>query len=165
MYGEKWKLLWSHTLVIFRTLKTGCLKYLRFFWIHIFFMALEPLLDQGLLNVEASQSHSDTPHSVRLLWTSDKLDAENSAWPHTHTHTHTHTHITHIRQTSMFPARFEPAIPTSVRPQTYPLDRAATGISDTNIIVAKECLLPMTVPALLKNNRKYVSKKRDILRT
>jgi len=25
--------------------------------------------------------------------------------------------------------------------------------------------LPMTVPALLKNNRKYVSKKRDILRT
>jgi len=29
---------------------------------------------QDLLIVEASRSHSDTPHSVGLLWTSDQLD-------------------------------------------------------------------------------------------
>jgi hypothetical protein len=33
-----------------------------------------------------------------------------------------------MRQTSMPPAGFEPAIPASERPQTHALDRAATGI-------------------------------------
>jgi hypothetical protein len=33
---------------------------------------------QGLLIIEASRSHSDTPHSVGLLWTSDQPDAETS---------------------------------------------------------------------------------------
>jgi hypothetical protein len=37
---------------------------------------------QGLLIVEDSWSHSDTPHSVGLLWTSDQLDAENYTWQH-----------------------------------------------------------------------------------
>jgi hypothetical protein len=35
---------------------------------------------QGLLLVEDSRSHSDTPHLVRLLWTSDQPDAEPSTW-------------------------------------------------------------------------------------
>ena len=40
----------------------------------IFFpMAQEPLVGQGLLIIEASRSHSDIPHSVGLLWTSDHL--------------------------------------------------------------------------------------------
>ena len=34
-------------------------------------MAQQPLVVQGLLIVEASRSHSDTPHSVGLLWTGD----------------------------------------------------------------------------------------------
>jgi GH43 family beta-xylosidase len=34
------------------------------------------LVGQGLLIVEHSLSHSDTPHSVGLLWTSDQPDAE-----------------------------------------------------------------------------------------
>ena len=38
------------------------------------------------------------------------------------------THNTHSRQTSMPPVGFEPTIPASERPQTYPLERAATGI-------------------------------------
>jgi len=33
---------------------------------------------QGLLLIEDSRSHSDTPHSVVLLWTSDQPDAETS---------------------------------------------------------------------------------------
>jgi len=35
---------------------------------------------QGLFDIKASRSHSDTPHSVGLLWTSDQLDTETSTW-------------------------------------------------------------------------------------
>jgi len=38
------------------------------------------------------------------------------------------THNTHNRQTSMPPMGFEPTISAGERPQTYALDRAATGI-------------------------------------
>ena len=38
---------------------------------------------QGLLIVEDSRSHSDTPHSVWLLWTSDRPVAETSTWQNT----------------------------------------------------------------------------------
>ena len=65
---------------------------------------------------------------------------------HTHTYKHTHTrydlsgwpamrrnlylttHNSHKTETTMPPARFEPAIPASERPQTHTLDHAATGI-------------------------------------
>ena len=40
-------------------------------------------MGQGLLIVEASRSLSDTPHSIGLLWTSDRPDAETSVWQHT----------------------------------------------------------------------------------
>jgi hypothetical protein len=52
------------------------------------------LTGQGLLIFAASRSHSDTPYSVGLLWTSDQPDAE----------------------TSMSPAEFETATPESERP-------------------------------------------------
>jgi hypothetical protein len=38
------------------------------------------------------------------------------------------THNTHTRHTNIAPAGFGPTIPASERPQTYVLDRAATGI-------------------------------------
>ena len=41
-------------------------------------MTRQNLADQGILIVEASRSHSDTPHSVGLLWTTDQSDAETS---------------------------------------------------------------------------------------
>jgi hypothetical protein len=41
----------------------------------------EPLLGQGLLIIEASRSHSDTPHMVGFLWTSDQPSAENGCAP------------------------------------------------------------------------------------
>jgi hypothetical protein len=72
----------------------------------------------GLLIIELSISHSNISHSVGLLWMSDRSDAETS----------TQQHNTHNKQTSMLPAEFEPAIPASARPQTYTIDRAATGI-------------------------------------
>jgi len=46
-------------------------------------MAQQPPVGQGLLIIDASRSHSDTPHSVGLLWTSDRPDAETSTWQHT----------------------------------------------------------------------------------
>ena len=49
------------------------------FLYHTFFsMAQQPLMCQGLLIIEASWSHSDTSHSVGLLWTSDQPHAETS---------------------------------------------------------------------------------------
>ena len=41
-------------------------------------MAQQPLVGQDLIIIEASRSHSDTPHSVGLLWTSDQPDAQTS---------------------------------------------------------------------------------------
>jgi hypothetical protein len=43
------------------------------------------------------------------------------------------TQTLHKRQTAMPAVGFEPAIPASARPQTYALDRAATGIGDYTI--------------------------------
>ena len=70
-------------------------------------MAQQPSLGQGLLIVEASRSHSGTPQSIGLLWTSDQPDAETSTWQHT----------TLTKEGLPFPpAGFEPAIPSSERP-------------------------------------------------
>jgi hypothetical protein len=46
-------------------------------------VAQQPLVGQGLLILEALQSHSDTPYLVGLLWTSDQPDAETSTGHHT----------------------------------------------------------------------------------
>jgi len=45
--------------------------------IHLFSLAREPLVAQGLLIVEVAWSHSDTPQSVELLWTREHLVADN----------------------------------------------------------------------------------------
>jgi hypothetical protein len=73
-------------------------------------MAQPPLVNEGLLVIEASQSHSDTPRSVGLLWTSDQPDTETSK-----------------RQTSKPVVGFEPVIPATYRSQTHVLDHVATG--------------------------------------
>ena len=78
-----------------------------------FIVARQPPVGHGLLFLEVSRSHSDTSHSVGLLWASDQPVAET-------------THNTHKIQTSMHRAKFEPATPASERPQTHTLDRAAT---------------------------------------
>ena len=48
-------------------------------------------------------------------------------WPARRTDLYLTTHNTHNRQTSMSPEGFEPTTPAGERPQTYALDRAATG--------------------------------------
>ena len=81
----------------------------------VIFMAQHPPVGLGPLIIEVSLSHSDTPHSVGLFWTSDQPDAETTHYLTRHT--------THKRQTSMPPAGFEPAFPASERPQTHALGR------------------------------------------
>ena len=44
------------------------------------------------------------------------------------------THNTHNRQTSMTPVGFEPTISAGEQPQTYALDRAATGTGNMQIL-------------------------------
>jgi len=41
-------------------------------------MAQQSLVGQGFLIIEASRSHSGTPLSVGLLWTSDRIVAETT---------------------------------------------------------------------------------------
>ena len=85
----------------------------------IFFsMAQHPLLGQAFLFIEASPSHTDTPHAVGLLWTSDQPHAR----PLPYKTQHSQEADIHA------PAEFEPEIPESQRPQMDALDRAATGI-------------------------------------
>jgi hypothetical protein len=71
----------------------------------LYFMVIQPLGGQGLLNVQPPRSHSDTSHSMCLLWTSDQPDAETSTRYITLTETDIHA-----------PAGFEPAIPASEQP-------------------------------------------------
>ena len=63
--------------------------------------------------------HTHTPHSVGLPWKGDEPDADLFLT----------THDSHNRQTSMVPARFEPANPSSERPKIHALGHVATGIA------------------------------------
>ena len=51
--------------------------------VFVLFLARQPPVGQGLLIFEISITHNDAPHSVGLLWTSDRLLAEISTWQHT----------------------------------------------------------------------------------
>jgi hypothetical protein len=69
-------------------------------------MAQQPLVGRGPL-IEVSRSHSDTPKSVGLLWTSDKPDSETSTRQH--------------------PVGFEPTILANERPQAHALAAQPLG--------------------------------------
>ena len=64
-----------------------------------------------------THTHTHT-YSIGLLWTSDKLLSEAASCQ---------KHYKHKRRTSMPSAGFEFLIPAIKRPQTYALDRTATG--------------------------------------
>jgi hypothetical protein len=89
-----------------------------------FSIAQQRLVGQGLHIIDSSRSHSDTPHSVGLLWTSDEPDADTSTWQH--------TTLTRNRQTSMPPAGYKPTIPAREWPQSHALDSAVIGIGSNN---------------------------------
>ena len=67
---------------------------------------------QNFLTLEFSISHSDTPHSVGLFWTSDLPVKDKRLSKETDNHA---------------PRGFAPAIPASERTQTHALDRWSQG--------------------------------------
>jgi hypothetical protein len=87
-----------------------------------FFVAQRPKSGPRPPRFEVSRSytirHTHT-QLVGLFWTSDQLVVEAATYT---------THNKHKRRISMPSAGFEPAIPVIERPQTYGLNRTATGI-------------------------------------
>jgi hypothetical protein len=75
-----------------------------------FFPTLQrPIVGQGLLIIEASQSHSDIQHSMTTLdeWSARRRDFNLT------------THNNHKKEITMLQAGFAPAIPASERPQAH----------------------------------------------
>ena len=60
-------------------------------------------------------------------------------WPARRRDLYLTTHNAHNRQNSTPPVGFEPTTPTNERPQTYALDRAATGTSTTDVALPFTC--------------------------
>ena len=58
-------------------------KYKNFLFLSLVPHLESPSVGQGLLTVQALRSHSETPYSEGLLWTSDQPVAETSACKHT----------------------------------------------------------------------------------
>ena len=83
-----------------------------------FLLAHQLPVGQGLLNHEVPRfhTHNDVPQPVGLLWTSGQLVPETSTWQNASLKTDIHE-----------PMGFEPTISTDERPQTYALERGATG--------------------------------------
>jgi hypothetical protein len=86
-----------------------------------FYHEATALLGQGRLIIEDSRLHSDTPHSVGLLWTSDQLEVETSTWQHTTLTRDKHPH--HRRDLNLQSQQTSGRRPTA-------LDRAASGIGN-----------------------------------
>jgi len=64
--------------------------YLFYIWYFFTMVQQPPPSGPNPLIIEDSWSHSDTPHSVGLLWTSDRPVAGTSTWQHTTLTTDTH---------------------------------------------------------------------------
>ena len=87
------------------------------FWT-VIFLAQQPQVGHGLLILEFLdhiQRRTTVCRSPLDEWSARSRDLYLTK------------HNTHKRQTSMPPVVFEPTFPTSERPQTYALDRSATG--------------------------------------
>jgi len=82
-------------------------------------MAQQPPVDQGVLIIDATRSHSDKRTTVGRAPLDEGSDHRRDLY--------LTTHNTHNRQTSMQPVGFEPTIPAIEQPQTHFLDRAASG--------------------------------------
>ena len=67
-------------MFFFSAIRTYVINQLVLSHVNTFFLPRRknPQVSQDLLIVEDSRSHSDTAHSVGLLWTSDQPDAETS---------------------------------------------------------------------------------------
>ena len=102
--------MYMHTLHIYTCIYT------------FFSMARHLLVGQGLLIIEASLSHSDTPQSIGFLWTSDQPFSGTSTWQHT-----TLTKDRHSKPQSQ---------QAESGPQTQALDGAAAEIGSVCVCIS-----------------------------
>jgi len=79
-------------------------------------MTRQPLVDQNLLTVQPSRSHTASGRTPLNEWSARRKDL-----------TVTTNNILE-RQTSMPMSGFKPKIPVTERPNTHALDRTVTGI-------------------------------------
>jgi hypothetical protein len=100
-------------------------RYLHFLWgisdfvVPYWSIFFSPWWLHNLLIVEASRTHTDTPHSGGLLWTRDRSVVETST-----------NNTQHSQQASMSPGGgLEPSIPASERP----LGSALVKIEECNM--------------------------------
>jgi len=106
-------LLWTSPL------QTEIIKFFQ----GIFFLFSTAPVGQGLI-VEVSRTHSDTTHSLVLLWTSDQPESREL---------YLTTHNTHNRQIYVLPTGFEQAVPTIYRRYRYDLYRSVTVIGTVQV--------------------------------
>ena len=111
---------WMHTTVCSRQKKELWILDFQVLYISCLFVfgATAPIGSGPPHSRRFCITHNDAPQSVGLLWTSDQLVAETSTGT---------THNIHNRQTSMTTVGFKPTISAGERPQTYAVERAATG--------------------------------------
>jgi len=96
--------------------------YCPFFRMCFFYFEQKPPVGQGIHIRKVSRSHT-TPLDKWWVRRRDLyLTTHNTHDRHTSIHPDTQD-----RQTTMYPVGFEPTITAGERPQTYPLDFAATG--------------------------------------
>ena len=100
------------------------------YYILLFYDFTQPPVGLCFLIFEVSRSHSDTPHSVGLLWTSDRPVAETSTWQHSTRDRHPCPR----RDTNSQSKHCD-------RPQTHDLDRAASRF--------EYCIIPLRLLLLL----------------
>jgi len=122
------------------------LKLWAIFRLIIFFsVALRPNTGHGLLILEVFLDHTQRRSTVGRTpldeWSARRRDLYLT------------THNTHNRQTTMPPVGLETAISACERPQTYALDRAATGTSWLPILVRQYVLLAMLLLLLITRSR------------
>jgi hypothetical protein len=119
----------------------------------------QPLMGQGFLIIEDWRSHSDTPLTVELLWTSDQPDSETSTWQHT----------TLTRERDRHDSGEIRTLNTSKRAATNPgrrprchcdwLSPSVFSIKSRRVrrsIVVLKCTLPVLFPHNHRENLKYL---------
>ena len=110
------------------------LETYNFIYFVCFPVALRPQRGPGPPHSRGFQiTHSDASHSAGLLWTGDQLVAETSTGQHITLTTDKHP---------CPPVGFEPTISAGELPQTYALDRAATGIGAFRYYLQKHVVSP-----------------------
>ena len=96
--------------------------------VDIFSMAQQPPVGQGLRIIQASQSHSDTPHSAGLLWMSDQPVAKTCIWQHTK----------FLRADVYGPGKIQHRNPRKLGAAYHALDNAANGIGSFRLFTSND---------------------------